>query len=74
MKKYTVTKYEIEDYDDQENKIEEMSNQELATHIRYLARGWLPDYNFTGDESDFEYHRDQMIMNRVANILENMKG
>lgn len=33
----------------------------------------LPDNNFTGDKSDFDNHKYQMIMSRVAKILEDMK-
>ena len=68
MRKYTVREYDI-----QKEQVNEMSNQELADSIRSIARGWLPDYNFTGDESDFNYHECQMIMSRVAKILEDMK-
>ena len=53
MREYTVREYDMEDYDIQRDQIDEMSNQELADSIRGIARGWLPDYNFTGDESDF---------------------
>lgn len=73
MREYTVREYDMEDYDIQEDQVDEMSNQELADSIRGIARGWLPDYNFTGDESDFDNHKYQMIMSRVAKILEDMK-
>ena len=63
----------MEDYDIQEDQVDGMSNQELADSIRGIARVWLPDYNFTGDESDFDNHKYQMIMSRVAKILEDMK-
>ena len=73
MREYTVREYDMEDYDIQRDQVDEMSNQELADSIRGIARGWLPDYKFTGDESDFNNHKYQMIMSRVAKILEDMK-
>lgn len=72
MKEYTVREYDIEDYDIQREQVDEMSNQELADSIRGIARGWLPDYNFIGKESDFDNHKHQMIMSRVAKILEDL--
>lgn len=71
MKQYTV--YEMEDYNIQEEQVEKMSTKELADYVRYVARGWLPDYNFTGTEDDFAQHKDQMIMRRVAKILDELK-
>lgn len=69
MREYIVREYDNEDYDNQEETVENMSRKELADSVRKIARGWLPDYNFTGDESDFDNHKLHMIMNRVAEIL-----
>ena len=73
MREYTVREYDMEDYDIQREQVDEMSNQELSDSIGRIARGWLPDYNFTGAESDFNNHKYQMVMSRVAKILEDMK-
>lgn len=70
MKIYTY--YEMEDYDAQSDEIYNLPLDELAQSISIIAREWLPDYNFTGDESDFWYHRQQIIMDRVEEILEQM--
>lgn len=70
MRTYTVTEYDKEDYNAQSKEILEMTNDELAQEIRNIARGWLPDYNYTGAENDFENHKRQIIMSRVATILE----
>ena len=70
MRTYTVTEYDKEDYDAQSKEISEMTNNELAQEIRKIARGWLPDYNYTGEENDFDNHKRQIIMSRVATILE----
>lgn len=72
MKTYTITEYEKKDYEQQEAEIDVMEFGELAEWIRHIARGWLPDYNFTGSEEDFDSHKKQMIMRRVANVLEEM--
>lgn len=70
MREYTVREYDKEDYDIQKDMIKEMSRKELADNIRGIARGWLPDYNFTGEERDYDAHRRQMIMCRAAEIIE----
>ena len=70
MREYTVREYDREDYDIQKELIKEMSRQELADSVREIARGWLPDYNFTGEESDYDNYRYQMIMRRAAEIIE----
>lgn len=70
MLEYTVKEYEKEDYDQQRCDVDAMPREELADSIRGIARGWLPDYNFTGKEDDFDAHKLQMIMCRVAEILE----
>ena len=69
----TNTEYEMEDYDIQKEQVYEMPIKELADYVRAFARGWLPDYNFTGTADDFAQHKDQMIMKRVAEILEEMQ-
>ena len=63
MIEYTVREYDKQDYEIQEQKIKEIIG---------IARGWLPDYNYTGEEDDFENHRRQIIMNRVAKILKGL--
>lgn len=70
MREYTVREYDKKDYDIQKDMIKEMSRKELADNIRGIARGWLPDYNFTGEESDYDNYRYQMIMRRAAEIIE----
>lgn len=72
MIEYTIREYDMDDYDIQRDKIDNMT-KELAEVIRGIARGWLPDYNFTGEECDFDNHKGQMIMSRVARLLEEGK-
>lgn len=73
MREYIVREYDMKDYDIQEDKIDNMTYTELAEAVRGIARGWLPDYNFTGEEDDFDNHKRQMIMSRVARLLEEGK-
>lgn len=73
MREYTVREYDMDDYDIQRDKIDNMTYTELAEAVRGIARGWLPDYNFTGEEGDFDNHKRQMIMSRVARLLEEGK-
>lgn len=70
MREYTVREYEKEDYEQQEYTVENMSRKQLAESIEGIARGHIGDYNFTGSETDFDNHKLQMIMRRVAEILE----
>ena len=70
MKTYTVTEYEKEDY----NKIkEEMTIDDVIHLLSWIERGWIPDYNFTGTESDFDAYRLHMALNKSISILEDYK-
>ena len=69
MREYTVREYDEADYDEQRKKINNMSNKKLAENIEGIARGWLPDYNFSGDERDFDNHKLHMIMTVAAERL-----
>lgn len=54
MKTYTVTEYEMEDY---KNFREGMTNEEAVELLNRIERGWIPDYNFDGTESDYENYQ-----------------
>lgn len=70
MREYTVREYEKEDYEQQEYMVENMSRKQLADSIEEIAASYIGSYNFTGSEGDFENHKMQMIMHKVAEILE----
>lgn len=54
MRTYTVTEYEMEDY---KNFREGMTNEEAVELLNRIERGWIPDYNFDGTESDYENYQ-----------------
>lgn len=67
MRQYTVTEYEMEDYD---NFKENLTTEDVVNGLNYIARGYIPDYNFTGSESDFEAYKNQMIMRKAIELIE----
>lgn len=67
MKTYTVIEYEMEDYDAFRDGL---SNAEAASLLSSIERGWIPDYNFTGTESDFENYKLHAALYRAIEVLE----
>lgn len=63
MKKYTMTDYE---------QNETMTVDKIIYNLKYLKRGYIGDYNFTGDEIDFERHKMHMAINNAINLLEDL--
>ena len=70
MKTYTVTEYEMKDYDNFENSL---TKEEIINGLEYIARSWLPDYNYRGTEEDFGYFKNQAIMSKAIELLEKEK-
>lgn len=72
MRTYTVTEYEEEDYEHARN----MEISDVIERLRFIQRGWLPDYsyNYDGTEDDYERFANQMAMNRAIKLLEEYKG
>lgn len=66
MKEYTVKKYEMKDY---EKVSKEMTNEDAANLLEYIKRGYLPDYNYTGDETDFERYKLHIAMSKAIQAL-----
>lgn len=66
MKTYTITEYEKEDYD---NFQDSLTKKEIINGLNNIARGWLPDYNFTGTEDDFYIFKDHAIINKAIELL-----
>ena len=73
MRKYEVTEYEFEDYEQQRYDVWHKSMAELANFIEYVARGYLSDYNYTGSESDFYNHYEQMMMAKAVEVLRGLE-
>ena len=44
----TIVTYEQEDYDKCRAEIDTMSNDALANRLSSIARGWVPDFSYTG--------------------------
>lgn len=66
MRKYEVTEYDMNDYNDFENNL---TPQRAIEILEYIDRGYLPDYNFTGTENDFEYHSLHCAMRMAMEYL-----
>ena len=70
MRTYTVTEYEEEDYERARN----MGISDVIERLRFIQRGWLPDYDYNGTEDDYERFANQMAMNRAIELLGEYKG
>jgi hypothetical protein len=71
VKTYKITEYEMIDYTAFRDGI---TVDEVLNGLAKIARGWLPDYNFTMTESDFEAYKNQMIMCKAIEIIKKVKG
>lgn len=66
MKTYTVTEYDMEDY----NKArDDMTDEEAVNLLKRIERGWIPDYNFDGTESDFDNYKLHMALYKAIDVL-----
>lgn len=66
MTEYTVREYDKEDY---EVARETMTDEKALELVERIDRGWLPDYNFTGKEDDYENYLLHMALNRAEDAL-----
>ena len=66
MKTYTVTKYDMQDYDDYENNI---TSEEIIKNLKHIKRGYVGDYNYTGDEDDFERFKMHVSLYKAIKML-----
>ena len=67
MRTYTVTEYDNEDYYNYANSLDVKS---VIAGLRNIARGWLPNYNYTGDEMDFDIFTSHAIIDKAIELLE----
>jgi hypothetical protein len=70
MRTYTVTEYDREDYDAVR---ENMTNDEAIRLLERIDRGWIPDYNFTGTEDDFENYKLHQALYKAMDALKGNK-
>lgn len=68
MIEYTIRKYDMTDY---ENARDNMTLNDIVNHLAYIEKGYLADYNFTGDEDDFERYKLHIAINKAIEIIKN---
>ena len=68
MKEYTVREYDMEDYEDARDS---MTIDDIINHLAYVKRGYVPDYNFTGGEDDFERYKLHIAISKAIEIIKN---
>ena len=66
MKTYTITKYEMSDYDEYEENI---TIDEIVNKLEYAKRGYIGDYNYTGDEWDCELFKIHAAISKAVKLL-----
>lgn len=65
MKKYTISDY---------NNAKTMNVEEVIDNLLYVKRGYIGNYNFTGDELDFERYTMHMAINNAVELLRNLSN
>lgn len=70
MRKYTATEYEQQDYDDYRNNI---TIDEVISNLKHINRGYIGDYDFTGEEDDFERYKLHTSIYKAIELLEQYK-
>lgn len=70
MRTYTITEYEMEDYSNFKNNL---TKEEIIKGLTSIARGWLPDYDYTGTEDDFYNFKNHAIINKAVELLREKK-
>lgn len=69
MKTYTVRKYEMFDYDEYEENI---TIYDIVNKLEYAKRGYIGDYNYTGDEWDFELFKIHTAISKAIKLLKEL--
>ena len=70
MRTYTATQYEQSDYDNFRNNL---TNEHAIVLLERIDRGYLPDYNFDGTESDFDYYTLHKAIDKAIEALKSEK-
>jgi uncharacterized damage-inducible protein DinB len=63
---HTVRKYDMVDYEDTRVC---MTLDDIVNHLAYIERGYIGDYNFTGDEDDFERYKLHIAIEKAIEII-----
>lgn len=66
MKEYTVKEYEFDDYKAAKDA---MTKDDIVDILEYIKRGYIPDYNYTGSEDDFERYKMHVAISKVIEAI-----
>ena len=66
MRTYTITEYEMQDYD---NYRENITVDEIINNLKHINRGYIGDYDFTGEERDFELYKLHISISKAIELL-----
>ena len=67
MREYVVREYDKEDY---EKARAEMTEEKALETLESIERGWLPDYNYSGEESDYDNFVLHLAMWKAQKVLQ----
>lgn len=66
MREYTVREYDEEDY---RKVVTEMTDDKIVDLLDLIDRVYLPDFNYSGSENDYESYRLHVAMHMAINKL-----
>lgn len=66
MKEYTVKEYEFDDYKAAKDA---MTKDDIVDILEYIKRGYIPDYNYTGSEDDFERYKMHVAISKAIEAI-----
>lgn len=67
---YTVTEYEMDDYNAVKNS---MSDKEAIALLNNIKRDYIPTYYYNGEEDDFENFKLHVAIQRGISAIEKTK-
>lgn len=63
-----MSKYSMTDYEKREN----MSVEEVINNLKYLDRGYIGSYNFSGTELDLERYTMHSTIRNAIELIKNL--
>lgn len=69
MREYTVREYDKDDYDIGRDS---MTVADAIARLEQIDRGWIPDYNYTGKEDDYEAYLNHVAMRKAIDALKDI--
>ncbi len=70
MRTYTITEYEMSDYDEYHDNL---TIDEIISNLEFIKRGYIGDYNCTGEEADFELYKLHASIYKAIELLSKIK-